>query len=99
MIGIESRISIPSEILFHELDGEAVLLNLHSGKYFGLDSTGTHMWNLLVRHGTLAAAYQTLLDEYDVDEARLKADLLALVNQLAVNGLIQLDSPSDSHES
>jgi hypothetical protein len=99
MTSIEARVSIPKEVLFHDLDGEAVLLNMQSGKYFGLDSIGTRVWNLLVEHGSLSVAYQTVLEEYDVDADRLRSDLLALVDQLALNGLIQLDERVDAHES
>ena len=98
MINIETRISIPREVLFHNLDGEAVLLNLQNGKYFGLNQTGTHIWDLLVKHGNLAEVYQTLLDDYDVDAEQLKADLLTLAERLAANGLILLAGSLGDHE-
>jgi len=99
MTTLEARVSIPAEVLFHDLDGEAVLLNLQSGKYFGLDSIGTRIWNLLAEHGVLAVAYQTVLEEYDVDADQLQSDLLALVDQLASSGLLQLDERPGPHES
>ena len=91
MTNIETRISIPSDVLFHDLDGEAVLLNLQSGKYFGLDSIGTRIWNLIAEHHTLPVTYHILMEEYDVDAERLRADLLALVDQLAAHGLVSLE--------
>jgi hypothetical protein len=94
MTNIETRISIPNDVLFQNLDGEAVLLNLQSGKYFGLDPVGTRVWNLLVEYGTLPTTYQTLLEEYEVDAERLQSDLLALVDQLNAHGLIRLNEPS-----
>lgn len=99
MTDIEARVSIPSDVLFHELDGEAVLLNLQTGKYFGLDPTGTRIWHFLVESGSLGLAYRRMLDEYDVDAEVLRADMLALVEQLAAHDLIQLETPSVDHES
>ena len=99
MAEIETRVSIPSDVLFHELDGEAVLLNLQTGKYFGLDPTGSRIWHFLVEFGSLAMAYTRMLDEYDVDAERLRADLLVLVDRLAAHGLIQLETPLEDHES
>ena len=99
MTSIEARVSIPDEVLFHDLGGEAVLLHLQSGKYFGLDAIGTRIWNLLVEYGALSIAYQTVLEEFDVDEDRLRSDLLALVDQLASNGLIRLDGHAEPYES
>jgi hypothetical protein len=99
MTDIDTRVSIPSDVLFHELDGEAVLLNLQTGKYFGLDPTGTRIWHYLVEFGLLGMAYERMLDEYDVDAEVLRADMLALVDQLAAHDLIRLETPSVDHES
>jgi Coenzyme PQQ synthesis protein D (PqqD) len=99
MTELEGRVSIPSDVLFHELDGEAVLLNLNTGKYFGLDPTGTRIWHFLVEDGSLSVAYNRMLDEYEVDAERLRADLLALVDRLATYGLIRLEPASNEHES
>lgn len=98
MTRIDARVRISDEVLFHDLDGEAVLLDLQSGKYFGLDPVGTRLWHLLAQDGSLALAYQTLLDEYDVDAGRLQDDLLALVDRLVSNGLIRLEGRTQAHE-
>jgi hypothetical protein len=90
MATLESQISIPEEVLFRDLDGEAVVLNLTSGKYYGLDETGTRMWTLLVEHGRVDAAFRDLLDEYEVSEEQLRHDLLNLVDELAAQGLVEL---------
>lgn len=98
MAVFESSIRIPGNVLFHDLDGEAVLLNLRTGKYFGLDAIGTRIWNLISELGTLPAVYRKMLEEYDVEAERLKADLLALIDQLAASGLIQLAEIPNDHE-
>jgi len=91
MATLESRISVPKDVLFRELSGEAVILNLETGKYYGLDEVGTRMWTLLAQHGHVEPAYRALLDEYDVTEERLQQDLLSLVNELVSHGLLQVD--------
>ena len=95
MTTLHTRLSIPPDVIFHELSGEAVLLNLQSGKYFGLDEVGTRIWSLLAEHGTPAEIIRHLLKEYDVDEKRLSADLLRLVDELVEHGLLNIeDLPS-----
>ena len=91
MATLQSKISIPEDVLFRDLDGEAVVLNLESGKYFGLDETGTRMWALLAEHGRVEPACRVLLDEYEVSEEQLQCDLLKLVDELASHDLLQLD--------
>jgi hypothetical protein len=93
---LASRITIPDDVLFRDLEGEAVILSTESGKYYGLDEVGTRMWNLLSQHGQVEPVYQALLAEYDVPEDRLQQDLLDLVDKLAAEGLLQVDGPQDS---
>lgn len=78
------------EALFTEVDGEAVLLDLRSGQYYGLDALGTRIWTLLGEHRSLAAVREALLAEYDVEEARLQADLETFVKSLVDAGLLRV---------
>jgi hypothetical protein len=94
MFTLETKISIPKDVLFHEVVDETademVLLNLANGKYFSLDDVGTRMWVLLTEHGQLKAVHQALLEEYAVDPQQLEQDLLALTDRLVANGLLQI---------
>lgn len=87
---LDSTVTVAKDVLFREVAGEAVLLNLVTGKYFGLDAVGTRMWALLAEHGQIAPAYQALLAEYDVNPDQLQHDLLALVDKLSANELLQI---------
>ena len=90
LITLDSHISIPDEVLFREVGGEAVILQQETGKYYGLDEVGTRMWSLLTEHGNVHAAYEALLDEYDVAPERLEQDLLAFIEDLASHDLLQI---------
>jgi hypothetical protein len=83
------RVAIPETVLFRDLDGEAVLLATDSGKYFGLNEVGTRMWSLLHLHGDVEAVCQSLLEEYDIPEERLREDVMRFVATLADRGLIE----------
>ena len=83
------------QVLFQELDGEAVLLNLESESYFGLDDVGTRIWQLLVEHAQLGRVYAQMQKEYDVEEDRLRRDILQLVAKLDEAGLITVETKSD----
>lgn len=80
-----------SEVLVHNLDGEAVLLDLASENYFGLNPVGTRIWELLDAGLRLQNVFDVLAQEYDVDPKQLQTDLLALVDELAQAGLVHLD--------
>lgn len=85
---LSQRAEPSSEVLFQEVGGEAVLLNLESERYFGLDPVGTRIWALLGEDSHLQHAHATLCIEYDVPAATLETDLLALIDQLADAGLV-----------
>jgi Coenzyme PQQ synthesis protein D (PqqD) len=78
------------EVLFQEVGGEAVLLNLDSESYFGLNAVGTRIWALLGQNSSLQHAFDTLCAEYEAEPAQLESDLLHLVDEMAKAGLVQL---------
>jgi hypothetical protein len=80
---------ISSAAVFRELDGEAVILHLDSGTYFGLDEIGTRIWQLIDVHGNVDQVVRELLREYDVDAAQLKGDVESLVSSMVDKGLIE----------
>lgn len=84
---LRDSITIPDDVLFRELDGEAVLLNLESGVYFGLNAVATRMWQLIAEQHSLSTVLDTLVAEYEADQHALEADLLELGRQLCANGL------------
>ena len=74
---------IPSkDAVFRDLDGEAVILHLDSGTYFGLNAVGTRIWQLMERDGRLTAVLGDLRTEYDAPPDVLELDLLDLVARL-----------------
>src|SRR5207249_4959695 len=75
---LASRVRINENVLFQELQGEAVLLNLTSGVYFGLDQMGTRVWQLLGKQELLSDVAQSIMAEYDVSVECCVADLLSL---------------------
>ena len=94
MISLQQKITISSEVLSQEVDGETVLLDLESESYFGLDEVGTRIWQLLNETSNLQTVFDTLLGEYDVDEKQLEKDLQDHVAHLVEEGLISLTDPA-----
>ena len=90
MVTLEDRVVQPSHVLIRFLDKESVLLNIDTERYFGLDETGTRMWQLVTAAPKVQEAYQQLLDEYDVQPEQLRANLTELLDRLVENGLLQI---------
>jgi hypothetical protein len=92
-------IRISPSTLYREVQGEAILLHLDSGEYFGLDGVATRIWQLMVEKGNLDAVERAMLEEFDVDSAVVSADLTRLVDELVAKGLIEVDGAPSSASS
>ena len=57
--------SIPEDIVFRDLAGEEVILNLGTGMYFGLNAVGTQIWRLIREGCSSEQIVATLLKEYE----------------------------------
>lgn len=90
MVIFTDRAATPPHVLVRLVDRESVLLNLETEQYFGLDETGTRMWQLITVSPSIEAAYRELLVEFDVEPELLKTNLTELLGRLMENGLIQV---------
>jgi coenzyme PQQ synthesis protein D (PqqD) len=90
MLSFAGRAAAPAHVLVRFLDRESVLLNLETERYFGLDETGTRMWQLATDSPSIDVAYEKLLVEFDVEPELLRSNLSELLNRLVENGLLQV---------
>lgn len=90
MLTFSHRAVVPAHVLIRHLDGESVLLNLQTEKYFGLDSTGTRMWELVTSSPNIESAYGILAQEFEVEPGVLRTHLAELLDQLVDNGLLHV---------
>ena len=76
-----------------EVEGEAVILNLADGVYYGLNPAGAHVWQLLERPHTLAELRDALVAEFEVEPAVAETDLRVLLEELQERGLVEIRHP------
>lgn len=93
-MNLNQVVTLSPRVISQEISGETVILDLHSECYFGLDTVGSRIWHLIREGADLRTIYTTLLDEYEVEEARLQADLEALLADASARGLITLREAS-----
>jgi hypothetical protein len=87
-LSMETALRASDDVVFREVDGEAVILNLRSGIYFGLDTAGTRIWQLIEQHQQLSMVLMQLGLEYEAPEEELERDLLRLATDLTEKGLV-----------
>ena len=91
-----SLVKAAKEQVSCDLGGEAVILNLKSGEYFGLDPVGARVWSLIQELRSVKAVRDTILEEYDVEPEVCQRDLLALLRDMADQSLIEVENEQDS---
>jgi hypothetical protein len=90
----DQRFIRSADVVFRVLDGEAVLLDLASGKYLGLSEVATRVWELLDGGRAFGAIREALLDEFVVPPDVLDRDLDQLFAEMEARGLIAPAPPA-----
>ena len=90
MISMSSKVVSGKGQISTNLSNEVVILNTENGVYYGLNPVGAHIWQLIQEPTPVSSVLKSLVDHYEVDEARCKTDLLTVLNNLAQHGLIEV---------
>ncbi len=89
-LSMAQRVVLTDQVLIQHLAGESVLLHLNQEVYYGLNETGTRMLSVLGEKANIQAAYEQLLDEYEIEPEKLRHDLLDLVEKCVAHGLVKV---------
>ena len=76
--------------LYSEIDSEAVILDINSGTYYGLNEVSNRIWQWLQSPTSQSKLLKLLLDEYEVTEEDASQDLQNLLQDMLNNGLIEV---------
>ena len=85
-----SVVAISARQISSAMGAEQAILQLDSGKYFGLNPVGARVWQLAAEPHKVSEILATLLAEYEVPADRCRADLFALLQKLQAAGLIEV---------
>lgn len=88
---LTSRITIPRHVVYRSLPTEAVVFNLQTGQYHGLNATAYNMLEALSRASSVRDAAVAIAEEYDQPQAVVEQDMCELCDGLLTRGLIELD--------
>jgi Coenzyme PQQ synthesis protein D (PqqD) len=91
----DTRATVDPDVMIRNVGDESVILDLKTERYLGLDEVGTRMWTVIVGSSSIQSAYEALVDEYDVEPQRLRADLQDLIKRLTEERLITLEAVSE----
>jgi hypothetical protein len=85
---INSRLSVPPQVMSRPVGDETVLLDLESGTYFGLDGVGKRIWEFVSDGKSLAETADAIVAEYEVGEEQARTDVVDFAQRLVERGLL-----------
>ena len=91
IISPDTVISRGTEHVETQVGAQTMMMSIAKGKYFALEDSGRHVWQLTEQPTTIAAIVDQLVAEYDVDREACLQDVTAFVNDLVSNGLVVVD--------
>ena len=83
------------DVAFRDLGGEAVIVDLAAGTYFGLNEVGTRVWQLVHEGHEESKIVDILTSEYEADRATIARDVARLLDDLRARHFIMSDSTDD----
>ena len=89
-LSLSSIVVMSAEQVSCPLGEESAILNLKNSVYYGLDPVGARVWTLLHEPRSVGELRDTLLSEYEVEAGRCEVDLLALLEKMRSEGLIEV---------
>jgi hypothetical protein len=90
VISLGAMIVATEDQVSSDLGDEVAILDLKAGMYYGLDSVGARVWDLIQQPRIAGEILDILTKEYDVDPERCEHDLIALLQRLEDKGLIEV---------
>jgi len=88
-LGPDSVVRVSSNQVYSRLGDEVAILELDQGVYYGLNDTGSFLWNLMQKPVRVNEMRAALVEEFDVDADTAEKDLLRVLGDLRDAGLIE----------
>lgn len=89
-INIDTVVVQTENLLSSELDDDTVLMGVTQAAYYGLDSTGQHIWKLIAEPRQVSEVCDALIAEYEVDRTTCEEKVCSFLNDLSKEGLIRV---------
>ena len=87
-MNLDSKLTVPPQVISRLVGDETVLLDLESGLYFGLDNVGQCIWKAVSAGKDLSETLDTVVSEFDVDKVQAEADVIDFASTLVARGLL-----------
>ena len=86
------RIAISDDVVWRDMGGEIVILDLASQHYFGLSGAGNDIWHLIIELGSSEKIVERLIAKFEAEPSVVKDDFERIVGELAEKGMLKISA-------
>lgn len=90
MLTLNSVIARSESIMFSDLDGQTIMLNIETGEYYDIDPVGSDIWSRIEQPKSVANICQDLLLVYSVGLEKCREDVLPFLSELLELGVLEV---------
>ena len=87
---LDSTIVRSSDQVSTDLGKEVFILGLGSSEYYSLEEVGARIWEIIQEPKTVKEILDSILNDYAVEPEICGSDLLAVLQEMADEGLIEI---------
>lgn len=92
MIELQSVVAVRSDLLWSDVGGEVVIMEVDSGRYFNLDDIGSRIWRQIETPTDVASLCEALQQRHAAPLDKIRSDVIAFLDQMLEKSLIRLQS-------
>jgi hypothetical protein len=92
---VHCRINTP-KVTSQIIDGEAIIINLESGNYYNLNSTGTDIWDGIEKGVPVCQIAEAVAQRYDGEQTDIENSVSQLITDLEKEELIVIDGSEEA---
>jgi len=87
----QNKIILNQELLQSEIDGETIMMSIDNGKYYGLNTVASRIWELIKKEPLFEELINTLISEYNIDKKQCETETIDFLQNLLENKLIKIE--------
>lgn len=87
-ISLHDKVQRNPNMVTSKIDNEVVMMSVDQGEYYGLDETGSRIWEMIEEPVSVNDLVRMLIDEFDVSFEECQKDTLDFLNDLNAKGLL-----------
>lgn len=89
-ISLSDKVTQGKGNIVSDMGGEKVMLSINNGKYYNLGVMGGEIWGLMKEPTIVNKMVTALISTYDVENMECEEHVIAFLNHLYEEGLIEI---------